>query len=152
VRRVPRRPRSELPDEGVFHLVARGVDSCAIVRDDDDRRGFLGQLGDSLRRFDLSCYAFCLMNTHYHLVAEGQLAAISRALHRLNFLHAQRFNRRHERTGHLFGDRFSAWLIWDERHLENTCNYVLANPVRAGLCEYREDWPWSGPHANRMAA
>jgi hypothetical protein len=77
----------------------------------------------------------------------GRLARISRTLHRLNFLHAQRFNRRHERTGHLFGDRFSAWVIREEQHLENTCNYVLGTPVRAGLCEFREDWPWSGPHA-----
>ena len=140
---MPRPPRSELPDEGYFHLVARGVDSCLIVRDDDDRLSFLGQLREAIRRFELSCLVFCLMNTHYHVVIEGRLEPISRALHRLNFLHAQSFNRRYERTGHLFGDRFSAWVIRDEQHLENTCNYVLGNTVRAGLCAYREDWPWS---------
>ena len=31
-----------------------------------------------------------------------------------------------------------------DEQFEDTCAYVLNNPVRAGLCALAEDWPWSG--------
>jgi REP element-mobilizing transposase RayT len=55
-----------------------------------------------------------------------------------------RFNRRHGRRGHLFGDRFSSYVLRDERHLAAAVEYVLQNPVRAGLCDQARDWRWSG--------
>ena len=63
-------------------------------------------------------------------------------MRRLNGTYARRFNARHERRGHLFEGRFSAWVVRDEEHLEATLRYVLDNPRRAGLCEDGNDWPW----------
>ena len=45
--------------------------------------------------------------------------------------------------GALFRQRFSSWVIHDEEHFENTVEYILDNPVRAGLVERPKDWPWS---------
>jgi putative transposase len=36
----------------------------------------------------------------------------------------------------------------DERHLLATVRYTELNPVRARLCEFPEDWPWSSIHAH----
>jgi REP element-mobilizing transposase RayT len=84
------------------------------------------------------------MGNHYHLVVEARLERISDGLRRLNGLHAQRFNERHGRVGHLFGDRFHARVIRDDEQLASACAYVWNNPVRAGLCPAEADWPWSG--------
>src|SRR4029078_9604582 len=35
---MPRRPRNPLPPTGVYHVTARGVDRCLIVRDEYDWR------------------------------------------------------------------------------------------------------------------
>ena len=134
--------RTDLPD-GYFHVTTRGVDGCAIFRDDSDRRGFLRLLSETVDRHGWRSYAFCLMTNHYHLVVATLRAHLSDGLHRLNGVYAQAFNRRHKRTGHLFGDRFSARVIDREEHLAAACEYVLQNPVRAGLCERAEEWPWS---------
>jgi putative transposase len=83
------------------------------------------------------------MDTHYHLVLETSRERMSRTMHRLNTAYVTRFNRRHCRRGHLFESRFSAWIVLDDAHLGATCAYVLANPVRAGLAESAEDWPWA---------
>jgi putative transposase len=141
---MPRALRSDFPD-GVYHVTARGVNGCAVFGDDVDRVLFLRLLGDCIERFAWRCHAFCLMGTHYHLVVETLRARLSAGLHRLNGLYAQRFNHRHERTGHLFGDRFHGWLVRDEDHLRATCRYVVLNPVRAGLCATASEWPWSAP-------
>jgi putative transposase len=139
---VPRQPRRELPD-GVFHVTTRGVNGEAIVADDDDRRTFVRLLRRTGRRFGWRCYAYCLMTNHYHLLVESSRERLSAGLCRLNGLYAQGYNKRHGRRGHLFGDRFSAFIVEREEHFEAASRYILLNPVRAEMCETASDYPWS---------
>jgi putative transposase len=139
---VPRPLRSDLPD-GIYHVTTRGVAGTRIVLDDHDRRTFFVRLADVIQRFQWRWYAICLMDTHYHLVIETTRVSLSAGLKRLNGLYAQGFNERHERSGHLFGDRFWASLVETEEHFRAACWYVVCNPVRAGRCDEAEDWPWT---------
>jgi REP element-mobilizing transposase RayT len=142
--RVARILRSAFPLVGVYHLTTRGVDGAPIVRDREDGLAFLTLVRQETRRFALDPVALCLMPNHYHLIVDGRRDRISRALHRLNGIYAQRFNERHGRRGHLWGDRFWTELIDSEEHLQAACRYVLDNPLRAGLCDTRAAWPWLG--------
>jgi putative transposase len=81
------------------------------------------------------------MTNHYHLVVEAFRQALSDGMQRLNGMYAQSFNTKHDRWGHLFGERFSCRPI-DEDDLAVVCSYVLDNPVRAGICDRLADWPW----------
>jgi putative transposase len=83
------------------------------------------------------------MTTHYHLLLTAEQENLSKAMQRLNGKYARWFNGRHGRWGHLFGERFASWVVDDEDHFDNTVEYILQNPVRAGLCRRAEDWPWS---------
>ena len=64
-------------------------------------------------------------------------------MHWLGTCTAQRFNQRHERTGHLYQGRFGSRLIQDDGYLLELARYVPLNPVRAELCRGPEHWPWS---------
>ena len=125
-------------------MIARGVAGAPIVIDDQDRRAFLQLLRLTAVRRRWQLHAFCLMTTHVHLVVETPRPDLSRGMQRLLSIHAQEFNRRWQRFGHLFADRFSARLIHDEAYLEDVCRYVLDNPVTAGAVRSAADWPWSG--------
>jgi putative transposase len=146
-----RRPRYELPEQGVFHVTTRGVARTAIFRDDDERRLFLRLLANVVNRQEWHCHAFCLMTNHYHLVVEAYLWRLAAGMQRLNGVYAQTFNRRHKRSGHLFGDRYAAWVVESDEHRRAACEYVLQNPVRAGLCERADDWPWSAARGAQAA-
>jgi putative transposase len=135
-------PRYELPEYAIFHVTARGAGRIAIYREDDDRRAFLALFAAVTTKFEWSCHAFCLMTNHYHLVVECFLQALSGGLQRLNGVYAQSFNAKHARWGHLFGERFWCKPV-DEDDLAVVCEYVLSNPIRAGLCDTIADWPWS---------
>lgn len=143
---MPRRPRKELPS-GFFHITSRGVDGSLIFRDDNDRRRFVLLLQQVTELWRWRVLAWCMMGTHYHLVVESRCEQMSLAVHRLNCLYAMGFNWRYERRGHLFENRYSAWVIEDEEHLGATIEYVLENPVRAGLCTDTGDWLWSWAEA-----
>jgi putative transposase len=126
----------------MFHATARGAGRIPIYKDDDDRIFFLELLALAVHRYRWVCQAFCLMTNHYHLVIDTGRDDMSDGFQMLNGVYAQCFNQKHRRWGHVFGERFWCRPL-DEEELESTCLYVMANPVRAGLCERVSDWPWS---------
>ena len=135
--------RSQLPAYGVFHVTARGVDGLPIYRVRRDARSFLRRLTVEVGREKLEFLAVCLMTNHYHFVVLAFRDRLSAALHRLNGGYAQAFNERYGRKGHLFGDRYWSGVAETDDEVARTCRYVIANPVRARLCERPEEWPWS---------
>lgn len=141
--------RSQLPATGVYHVTSRGVARCDIFLDDADRTSFMKLMVRAVNEWAWKCHAYCLMRNHYHLIIETELGRLSRGFHQLNGAHAQRFNRRHKRVGHLFQDRFHARVIRGEEHLAAACAYVWNNPVRLGLCVEAHEWEWSGELGSR---
>jgi REP element-mobilizing transposase RayT len=146
-RRIMARPlRIEFPG-AIYHLTNRGNAGQTIFEDDVDRIAFLSVLGDVVDRMGWLCHAYCLMENHYHLMAETPEANLSDGMRRLNGTYTQRFNRRHERFGHLFQGRYKAILVERESHLLELCRYVVLNPVRAGLVRSANAFPWSSYRA-----
>ena len=145
---MPRRPRSFYP--GVpTHITAHGVDDQPIFLGDLDRIAFLASLRRVTDRVGWRVVAWCLLDTHYHLLVVVGPAAeprVSWAMQTLNSVYAREFNRRHRRRGHLFGERFTDTLVATNWHLEAAIAYVLANPVDAGLVRRFDEWRWSGDH------
>jgi len=127
----------------VYHITSRGNAKQAIFRDDADRETFLGIVGSTVRQFRWVLYAYCLMGNHYHLLVETPVPNLSRGMRHVNGLYTQRFNRRHDRVGHLFQGRFGAILVERETYLLELVRYIALNPVRAGIAPAAEDWRWS---------
>lgn len=128
---MPRPLRIEIPG-GRYHVTARGNERRAIYRDDRDRAHFLELLGTLPARFGTVIHAYVLMENHYHLVVEVPEGNLTQAVQWLNVSYSVWFNRRHERTGHLFQGRFKSHLIEDNEHLADVARYVHLNPVRTG--------------------
>ncbi|MGD0627214.1 MAG: hypothetical protein ABSB32_21240 [Thermodesulfobacteriota bacterium] len=61
----------------------------------------------------------------------------------MNGIYTQRFNKRHDRVGHLFQGRFKALLLQKDSHLLEACRYVVLNPVRAKRVQKPGEWIWS---------
>ena len=89
------------------------------------------------------CHAYCLMGNHYHLLVETPRANLGVAMHRINCLYSNRFNRVHERDGHVLERPYRAWIMRGGRRELEAARYIARNPVRAGLCAAAELWPWS---------
>ena len=131
----------------VYHVTSRGDGRKPIFRDDEDRMVLLAILKEVKDRYHWYCYAYCLMENHYHLVIETPDANLSRGMRQLNGVYTMRFNRRHDTVGHVFQGRYKAILIQKERHLLEVCRYVVVNPVRARLVRNPGDWRWSSYRA-----
>jgi len=138
----------------VHHVTARGVARTRLFADDFDRRCFVRSMERVFSESGVRCLAWALMDNHVHLLVETGEVPLSRVMHRLLQLHAQRFNRRHGRCGHLFQNRFRSDVVRRDAHLREAIRYVHLNPVRAGIVpgiESLERHPWTG-HAVLVGA
>jgi len=130
-----------------YHVGVRGNDRADVFTTDEDREYFLVVLADIVRRYRWRCYAYCLMTNHYHLALTTPDPNLGAGMGRLNQLYAQWFNRRHDRIGHLFQERYWSHVIETDERMLAVVRYVAANPVRAGLCGRAEQWRWSSARA-----
>jgi putative transposase len=131
----------------LYHVTARGNARAAIVRQDSDRELWLETLGQVVGRFNWLCYAYCLMDNHYHLMIETPDGNLAAGMRQLNGVYTQRFNRRHGRVGHVFQGRFTAILVDRDSYLLELCRYVVLNPVRARMVKRVGDYRWSSYRA-----
>jgi REP element-mobilizing transposase RayT len=131
----------------VHHVTSRGNERRPIFIDDRDREMFLDYLGRAVTRFGWSLTAYVLMTNHFHLVVQTPEPNLSRGMQWLNTAYVVWFNRRHERSGHLYGGRFKAFLIEKESYFQTVLRYVVLNPVRANIVLRPEDYRWSSYRA-----
>ena len=108
------RPLRPLAAGLVYHITARGNAKAPMFLTETDYEVFLTGLGLAQHLDGLLCHAYCLMPNHYHLLVETPRANLDDAMQRLNGTYALRFNRHHERTGHLFQGRYGSTLITDD--------------------------------------
>ena len=133
--------RIEFPG-ALYHVISRGNERRAIVRDDADRHKRLDWLRRTVEIYGWRLHAFVLMNNHDHLFVETPEANLSAGMQHYNGSYTGYFNRRHRRAGHLFQGRFKGHLIEEEGYFLEVSRYIHLNPVRARAVEQPEDWPW----------
>jgi putative transposase len=93
-------------------------------------------------RFGVRVEAACIMSTHYHALLVAATTPISAALQCFHARYARALNQRRKRFGHVFAERFQSKPVEDDE-VYDRCGYFLANPIKAGLCQRIQDWPWS---------
>ncbi|MBU4175123.1 MAG: transposase [Actinobacteria bacterium] len=118
-----------------------------IFLENDDRLSFFGTLFGVISRYEWSCYTYCLMDNHYHLLVETHQANLSEGMHKLNSDYCNRFNSKYGGVGHVLQGRFYSSLIENEAHLMETIRYTALNPVSGGLVRKPGQWRWSSYRA-----
>jgi putative transposase len=138
--------RIEFPG-AVYHITSRGNGKQKIFFEDNDRKIFLSLLWEVVEREKWICYAYCLMDNHYHLLIETARPNLSRGMRELNGVYAQKLNYIRESVGHVFQSRYKSILVEKDNYLLELCRYIALNPVRAGMVENPQDWKWSSYRA-----
>lgn len=127
--------------------MVRGIDKSTIFRDDQDRHRFLERLGENVQAAQCAVHAWVLMDNHVHMLFRSGKQGISAVMRKVLTWYAQYFNRRHNRTGHLFENRYKSILCEEENYLLALVRYIHLNPVRAKIVttiEQLDSYPWSG--------
>lgn len=142
--RLPRLTLTGVP----HHVVLRGNNLQAIFLDDIDRQTWLALLAEYAPREQVHVHAYVLMDNHLHLLLTPQQeGGLPRLMQSLGRTYVRRFNQRHQRTGTLWEGRYRCTVLDPEHHLLPCMVYIDLNPVRAGLVQVAQAYPWSS-HAH----
>ena len=87
-------------------------------------------------------YAYCIMNNHAHFVLKEMKESISNSMKKITTSYAIYFNKKYNRVGHVFQDRFRSEVIKNDSYLLSAIRYVHNNPEKAGIAN-KEEYPWS---------
>ncbi|MBN1672624.1 MAG: transposase [Kiritimatiellae bacterium] len=143
--------RIEYPG-ALYHITSRGNERGRIFSDERDRWHFLDVLSEKLEYYEVTLYAYVLMQNHWHLVARTAHANLSCFVHDVNGAYCTWYNLRHNRAGHLLQGRYRAIVMEEEGYLLSVSAYVHLNPARiksmkarpvAERAEALADYAWS---------
>lgn len=131
---------------GFYHVMMRGNERKKIFHDEEDRERFLFILEKMKKEKEYKVYGYCLMDNHIHLLIKEENDNISRIMKRINTSYAIYFNKKYERVGHVFQDRYKSEVIEKESYLLEVIRYIHKNPVKANIVEEPRQYPWSSFH------
>ena len=118
-----------------------------IFLEQSNRKAFIKLLDELLIQYKIDCYAYCLMDDHYHLLLETMTTNLSQMMRSLNGRYTQYFNREYHQTGAVFRGRFKSVVIQKELYLLEVCRHIVLNPLRADIVDNPADYAWSSYRA-----
>jgi REP element-mobilizing transposase RayT len=136
-------PPRVAPPGSNLHVRTRATGRELLFRDDRDYAGMEYYLAREIARHGLRCLAYCLMPNHVHFVLVPTRDNLADAMRDLISCYVRRFNMRWDRRGTLVERRYRVTAARDRQHLFRKLRYVALNPVKAGLAERPEEWPYS---------
>jgi REP element-mobilizing transposase RayT len=102
-----------------------------------------GVVAENLAHFDglrYRLFAWCIMPTHVHVVLRAH-AGLSGIIQSWKSYTAKEANRILGRTGPFWAREYFDRIVRNEEDLSRTVEYVVRNPVRAGLVDWK--WVWT---------
>lgn len=148
---MPRQARLDAPGT-LHHVIIRGIEKKPIVQDDVDRKNFVERMGRLALDSKVAIYAWALMTNHAHILLRSGPSGMPPFMRRLLTGYAITFNRRHQRHGHLFQNRYKSILCDEDPYFMELVRYIHLNPLRASLVNSLpslDRYPWCG-HASLM--
>lgn len=151
---MPRRLIPFVP-ELHYHIYNRGNNRERIFFESDNYLYFLKKIKEYLVPV-ADVLVYCLMPTHYHIVARVKPKQtseilktsdvsdeVSKAMMKLSVSYTKAINKRFQRAGVLFQGQFQAKPILTSYYLLNLCRYIHGNPVKDGLIADVSQWQYS---------
>ena len=138
---MARRARS-MSESGYMHIIVRGNGKQIIFEEYKDYKFFLKRLERYCIETKVKTCAYCLMDNHVHLLVHGEGSSIVLLMKKLEVSYSGYFNKKYERVGHLFQNRYLSEKIENEKYFLTVFRYILQNPEKAGVCKSSE-YRWS---------
>lgn len=140
---MARIPRSYMK-MSFFHIMVQGISKEYIFQNDKDKEKYIKLIKSNQNEFNIKIIAFCVMNNHIHLLIEIQkIEDMTNFMHRINTLYAIYYNKKYNRVGYVFRDRYKSQMICTEKHMYLCVNYIHENPIKANICINTSEYKYS---------
>lgn len=140
---MPRLARKYL-EGSFFHIMSQGINKNYIFDQEEDKKMYIYLMYKLKKKYNIKIIAYCIMSNHVHILLNIEtIDDLSSYMHKINTSYAQYYNKKHDRVGFVFRNRFKSESIINEEHLYNCIKYIFDNPVRAKICKYPREYKFS---------
>jgi len=139
---MPRRAR-EKSKTGIYHMILRGMNRQTIFEEEEDAQKFLEVLDYYKELIGYKIYAYCLMGNHIHLLLQEGSEELGIFMRRIGASYVYWYNKKYQRIGHLFQDRYKSEVVEDDKYFLSVLRYIHHNPMKAGLVKDLASYKWS---------
>jgi REP element-mobilizing transposase RayT len=129
-------------DFGYMHVITKGNSNQILFEEEKDYSFYLRLLEKYSTEMEIKVVAYCLMDNHVHLLLYDPEHQIPFLMKKIGVAYSGYFNKKYERTGHLFQGRYHSVCVENELALRTVFRYIMQNPKKAGICSV-EDYLWS---------
>lgn len=149
---MARKHRVHFPG-AIYHVICRGNNRESVFSLDIDKQSYLALVKEYKEKHQFKLYAWAILSNHAHMLIEVGQTPLSKVMQSIQQTYTGRYNHHNKRTGHVFEQRYKAFLCKDDERLLELIHYIHHNPVRAGLpggannpyCSHR-DYIWGSAH------
>lgn len=138
---MARKPRVHY-EGALYHVISRGNNKEYIFSNDEDKNIYLETILRYKEKYDFKLYAYCIMDNHAHMLIEVGEVPLSKIMQCIQQVFTMKYNKKYNRTGHVFEQRYKAILCNKDEYLLNLVRYIHQNPVRSGIKE-KLNYAWS---------
>ena len=146
---MPRLARLDAP--GVLHhVMGRGIEGRKIFINKKDRNDFISRLAELAEGNAMDIYAWALLPNHFHILCKTKMRPLSSSMRKVLTGYVVNFNKRHNRHGHLFQNRYKSIVCEEDVYLLELVRYIHLNLIRTGMVKSIKELnrsPWSGHSA-----
>ncbi|MBE7053481.1 MAG: transposase [Ruminococcaceae bacterium] len=138
------RSARKLSKTGLYHIIFKGIGSQNIFEEPSDYEKLKEIIMRVKYEMQFNLYAYCMMTNHVHLFIKEQNAGeISKIMTKILSHYATWFNRKYQRIGALFANRYNSEPVEDERYYLSLIRYIHQNPVKAHMVDNPGSYPYS---------
>jgi REP element-mobilizing transposase RayT/DNA-binding transcriptional regulator YiaG len=137
------RPARIKSKSGIYHIMLRGNERRNIFHDEEDYQKFIQIINQKKQDEAFRVHAICLMSNHVHMMISEGKEDVAKVMKRITVSYVIYFNRKYQRVGHLFQDRYRSEEVEGEGYLLSLARYIHQNPVKAKIVTKVEEYPWS---------
>lgn len=139
---MPRTARKR-SESGVYHIIMRGINRQTLFNDEEDCTKFIQTMQKYKEICNYKLYAYCLMGNHLHLLLMEGKEPLEKVMRRICGSYVLWYNKKYDRVGYLFQDRFKSEPVEDDTYFLIVLRYILQNPLKAGIAAKIQNYTWT---------
>ncbi|MFA9398873.1 MAG: transposase [Clostridiaceae bacterium] len=113
---------------GIDHVIIKGITECILFTEDSDKVKYIELIEKYKKIHPIEIYTYCFMSTHAHFIIDSSKSNLSMFMKSVNQSYASYYNKKYNRIGPVFFDRFKSIPILTKKQTKNVSLYIHRNP------------------------
>ncbi len=131
------------------HVVQAGNNRSKVFSDEKDMLVYLGLLKKYTEKWVCPVLAYCLMPDHVHLLVKPREdSSLAKTMQGITLCYTQYSNKKYNKSGRLWESRYYSCIVDKENYLWTVARYIEQNPIRSGIVDKEEEYPYSSARAH----